>query len=402
MVPSRWVALVLCGWPLAAAPGPPGTAPQRAAPGQANPSSPVAASPSSPSKKSSSSSSALSSELSRLAEAAVKDGRTAGISFVVTRGGVVVASGAYGFADLENRVPASPATVYAIGSLTKSFTAAAVLALVDDGKLSLDDPLGKFLPSFPEPGRHATVGQLLNHTSGIRSMTSLGPRYWAQTGREIEPADLVAIFANEPPDFPPGTDYRYSNSGYVLLGLVVEKASGMPWGAFVTQRLLVPLGLSATRDGQTADLVPHRAHGYSRKKAGGFENAWSVSLTQGYAAGALLSTAGDVAAWIRRLTVRPPVSAASAHAMTTPGTLPNGKALTYGYGVGVDTFAGRRRLFHGGGLPGFDAWAAYVPDEDLAVAVLCNTDGEEAMEVADAMAGLLLGAPDARTRRPGP
>ena len=376
MVPSRMVALVSFGSLLATA----------------------APLPSSPSKKSPSSS--LSSEISRLAEAAVKDGRTAGISFVVTRGGKVVASGAYGFADLENRVPAAPGTVYAIGSLTKTFTAAAVLALADDGKLSLDDPLGKFVPSFPEPGRSATVRQLLNHTSGIRSMTGLGPRYWAQAGREIEPADLVTLFANEPSDFPPGTAYRYSNSGYVLLGLVVEKASGMPWGAFVAKRLLVPLGLAGTRDGQGADLVPGRARGYSRLKSGGFENAWHVSLTQGYAAGALLSTAPDVAAWIRRLSAEPPLSAASARAMTTPGALPDGKALSYGYGVGVDTFAGKRRFFHGGGLPGFDAWAAHVPGDDLAVAVLCNTDGDVAMEVADAMAGLVLGAPGAKTQRP--
>jgi len=376
VVPCRMVALVFFGSLLATA----------------------APLPSSPSKKSRSSS--LSSDLARLAEAAVKDGRTAGISFVVTRGGKVVASGAYGFADLENRVPASLGTVYAIGSLSKTFTAAAVLALADDGKLSLDDPLGKFVPSFPEPGRGATVRQLLNHTSGIRNMTSLGPRYWAQAGREIEPAGLVALFANEPSDFAPGSAYRYSNSGYVLLGLVVEKASGMPWGAFVTKRLLVPLGLARTRDGQGAELVPGRARAYSHTKAGGFENAWHVSLTQGYAAGALLSTAPDVAAWIRRLSVQPPLSAASARAMTTPGALPDGKALSYGYGLGVDTFAGRRRLFHGGGLPGFDAWAAYVPGDDLAVAVLCNTDGDVAMEVADAMAGLVLGAPSAKTQRP--
>ena len=306
----------------------------------------------------------------------MKDGRVAGISFVVTRGGAIAAAGAFGFADLENRVPATVDTVYAIGSITKTFTAAAVLALAGEGKLSLDDPLGKFIPSFPEPGRSATVRQLLAHTSGIRNMTSLGPRYWAQAGREIEPADLVALFAGEPPDFSPGTDYRYSNSGYVLLGLVVEKASGMPWGAYVTQCLLVPLALTGTRDGQTADLVPRRARGTSRKPGGRFENAWHVSLTQGYAAGALLSTARDVAAWMRRLAAQAP------------------------WGVAADTFAGHGRLFHGGGLPGFDAFALTVPDEDLAVAVLCNTDGDAAMEVADAMAGLLLGAPGTKTRRP--
>jgi CubicO group peptidase (beta-lactamase class C family) len=180
----------------------------------------------------------------------VGDGRTAGISFTVRKGRTVLAEGAFGFADLENRVSATVDTVYAIGSLTKQFTAAAVLLLADEGKLSLDDPLGTLVPAFPEPGRNATVRQLLNHTSGIRSMTSLGPKYWAQAGREIAPADLIALFASEPTDFSAGTDYRYSNSGYVLLGQVVEKASGEPWGAFVTKRLLVPLALSSTRDGE--------------------------------------------------------------------------------------------------------------------------------------------------------
>ena len=353
------------------------------------------ASPSSPSRKN------LFSSLSSLAEAAVKDGRTAGISFSVRRAAAVLAEGAFGFADLENRVPATVGTVYAIGSLTKQFTAAAVLALADEGKLSLDDPLGKFVPSFPEPGRNATVRQLLNHTSGIRNMTSLGPRYWAQAGREIAPADLVALFASEPADFAAGTDYRYSNSGYVLLGLVIEKASGEPWGSFVTKRLIVPLGLSSTSDGELSDLVPHRAHGFSRRKAGGFENAWGVNLSQGYAAGALLSTVGDLAAWTRRLHADPSVSAEAYRAMTTPATLANGKVLSYGYGLGVDSFGGHRRFFHGGGLPGFDGWAAYFPDDDVTVVTLCNTDGDVAREVADAMSALVLGAPGAKTDVPG-
>ncbi|MGZ6971758.1 MAG: serine hydrolase domain-containing protein [Thermoanaerobaculia bacterium] len=383
MGPSRGVRLALCGWLIATAPALKSAEPV-----------PVTEPSSSPSEKN------LSSDLSRLAEAAVKDGRTAGISFTVRKGKTVLSEGAFGFADLENRVAAAVDTVYAIGSLTKQLTAAAVLLLADEGELSLDDPLGKFVPRFPEPGRNATVRQLLNHTSGIRSMTSLGPKYWAQAGREISPADLAALFASEPADFPAGTDYRYSNSGYVLLGLVVEKASGEPWGAFVTKRLIVPLGLSSTRDGETSDLVPRRARGFSRRKSGGFENAWSVNLTQGYAAGALLSTVGDLAAWTRRLHTEPPVSKSSYRAMTTPATLPNGKTLSYGYGLGVDSFGGHRRFFHGGGLPGFDGWAAFFPDDDVTVVALCNTDGDVAREVADAMSGLLLGAPDAKTRVP--
>lgn len=343
----------------------------------------------------------ISSSLSSLAEAAVKDGRTAGISFTVRKGQSVLAEGAFGFADLENRVPATVDTVYAIGSLTKQFTAAAVLLLADEGKLSLDDPLGKFVPSFPEPGRSATVRQLLNHTSGIRSMTSLGPKYWAQAGREIAPAELVALFADEPADFPPGADYRYSNSGYVLLGLVVEKASGEPWGAFLRERFFGPLGLTHTRDGETLDLLPHRARGFSRRKSGGFENAWGVNLSQGYAAGALLSTVGDLAAWTRHLHAEPPMSASGYRAMTTPVTLANGKVLSYGYGLGVDSFGGHRRFFHGGGLPGFDGWVAFFPDDDVTVVTLCNTDGDVAREVADAMAGLVLGLPDTKTTVPG-
>ena len=173
----------------------------------------------------------------------------------------------------------------------------------------------------------------------------------------------------------------------------------MPWGAFVTQRLIVPAASGRRATGRTRRSCGSRAD--PRRKDGGFENAWHVSLLRA-AAGALLSTAADLAAWMRRLGVQPPVSAASARAMATPATLPDGKVLSYGYGLGIDTFAGHRRLFHGGGLPGFDAWAAYVPDEDLAVAVLCNTDGDTAMEVADAMTGLALGVPDAKTPRPGP
>jgi CubicO group peptidase (beta-lactamase class C family) len=338
--------------------------------------------------------------LSSLAADAVKDGRVAGVSFVVLKGEAVLAQGAFGFADLENRVPATIETVYAIGSITKQFTAAAVLLLADEGKLSLDDPLGKFVPDFPEPGRSATVRMLLNHTSGIRSMTRLGPRYWGQAGREISPADLVALFAKEPADFPPGQSYAYSNSGYVLLGLVVEKASGAPWGAFVRERLLAPLALAHTRDGTTQDLVPHRARGYSRAD-GRFENAWHVSLSQGYAAGALLSTAPDIAGWTRRLHTKPPMSAASHRAMTTPAALPDGRPLSYGFGTGVDTFGGHRRFFHGGGLPGYDGWAAFFPDDDVTVVALCNTDGDGGMEVADALSGLVLGIPGTKTNVPG-
>ena len=161
-----------------------------------------------------------------LARLAVSQGKTAGLSLFVRKRGRTWISGGYGEADLENHVAASPDTVYSIASITKQFTAAAIVQLVEAGKLGLDVQIEKYLPEYPPPGNRVTVRQLLNHTSGIRSMTSLGARYWSQIAKDVTPQETILLFENEPLDFEPGRRYAYNNSGYVLLGALIERVTG--------------------------------------------------------------------------------------------------------------------------------------------------------------------------------
>src|SRR5690348_4828479 len=205
-----------------------------------------------------------------VATAAVAEHRTAGVSVAVVKNGRTILSKGYGFADLENDVPATPETVYRIGSVTKQFTAAAIMRLMEQGKLSLDDTLQKFLPNFPTQGNRVTVRHLLNHTSGIKSYTSLGPK-WARVMRiDLATDSLVALFANEPFDFKPGDAWLYDNSGYFLLGMIIEKVSGKPYGKYLKDEIFTPLGLKSTIYCDQAPLIKHRAQGYATQPGGGF------------------------------------------------------------------------------------------------------------------------------------
>ena len=182
-----------------------------------------------------------------------------GVAIAVSRGGKVLFDRGYGLADLENDVPARADSVFWIASVTKTFTAAAVLQLVEHGAISLDDDIGKFIPDFPHRNQGVTIRRLLNHTAGIHNVTSMSA-YWKQTGEPIEPSKLIALFRDAPLDFEPGSSYRYSNSGYILLGMVVEKASGTPYPEYLRDHFFVPLGLAHTSYCATADLVRGRAH----------------------------------------------------------------------------------------------------------------------------------------------
>src|SRR5690349_14259928 len=200
-----------------------------------------------------------------VANAAVAEHRTAGVSVAVVRNGRTVLAKGYGYADLENDVPATPETVYRIGSVTKQFTAAAIMRLMEQGKLSLDDTIQKFLPNFPTQGNRVTVRHLLNHTSGIKSYTSLGPK-WARVMRiDLATDSLVALFANEPFDFKPGDAWRYDNSGYFLLGMIIEKISGKTYGQYLRDEFFTPLGLKGTIYCDQAPLRPSGVKNSSRR-----------------------------------------------------------------------------------------------------------------------------------------
>src|SRR5689334_19042065 len=329
-----------------------------------------------------------------VANAAVTAHRTAGVSVAVVKNGRTVLAKGYGFADLENDGPATAQTVYRIGSVTKQFTSAAIMRLVEQGKVSLDDTLQKSLPNFPTQGNRVTVRHLLNHTSGIKSYTSLGPKWQRVERLDLATDSLVSLFANEPFDFKPGDAWLYDNSGYFLLGMIIEKVSGKKYGQYLQDEFFTPLGLKGTIYCDQAPLIKHRAQGYAPKPGGGFINAEPLSMTQPYAAGSLCSTVTDLAAWTLALSSGKVVSPASYKMMTTPLTLNDGKPLSYGFGLGVGTVGGHRQISHNGGINGFISELHHYPDDSLVTVVLTNTGALAAVQLERLIARRALGIKD--------
>jgi D-alanyl-D-alanine carboxypeptidase len=262
----------------------------------------------------------------------------------------------WGFSDIENDVPVTPASVFRIGSITKQFTSAAIMLLVEKGRLSLDDTLGALLPNMPVAWQKATLRQLLNHTSGIPSYTDLGPRWFSRMREDMVPDSLLAFTAKDTMNFAPGSRWRYDNTGYVLLGMILDRTTGVKYPQYLDDRFFKPLGLSATMYCSTEPIIKHRAQGYARQGKQLVNSAY-LGMTQPYSAGALCSTVGDLVKWTRALHGGDVVSSTSLAQMTTP----IGAAIMshYGFGLGVDSLAGHRRIGHGGGINGFLSHAAY-------------------------------------------
>jgi D-alanyl-D-alanine carboxypeptidase len=327
-----------------------------------------------------------------LASAFLVDGPVAAVSIAVVKGRDTILAKGYGLADIENDVPATAKTVYRIGSITKQFTSAAIMRLVDDGKLSLDDTLGKMLPSVAPAWRAVTLRRLLNHTSGIRSYTAIGPRWQRRWREDMLPDTIVGLVRDDTADFKAGAQWRYNNTGYVLLGMIIERASGKPYATVLEDEFYKPLGLSQTYYCSQKPIIKHRAQGYDRAGRQ-LVNTEYLSMTQPFSAGALCSTVGDLVAWQRALVGGRVVRPGSYTAMTTPEPLIDGKPLTYGYGLGVSTLAKHRKVSHGGGINGFITDLAYFPDDTLHVVVLANTSPSNPGRLTDQIARLALGLP---------
>jgi CubicO group peptidase (beta-lactamase class C family) len=320
--------------------------------------------------------------------AAVDAGETAGVSVALARGDRVVYANGFGAGTVAPRRPATEGTVYRIGSLTAQFTAAAVLQLVDDGRLSLDDEVAKHLPGYPAQGRRVLVRHLLEHTSGIANYTALGPRWERTMTRDLPPDSVIAIFSGQPFAFEPGTQFRYNNSGYFLLGAIIERVSGQPYAEYVRRQLAEPLGLETLHYCGTRDAAAS-ADGYAAAN-GRFTAAAPVSMTQPFSAGALCASAPDLARWPALLASGRLFPAPLYRRMTSPDTLSDGRVVDYGWGVGVRTFAGRRVIEHGGGINGFAGYLAHFPADSLTIAVLANTQSFDAQRLERALARLLL------------
>jgi len=293
---------------------------------------------------------------------------------LVARGNDILLDKGYGFADLEWNVPNTPATKFRLGSITKQFTAASILLLEERGKLSVNDPVKKYIPDAPAAWDQITIFNLLTHTSGIPSFTSF-PDYASLEPFPTTPKALVARFKDKPLDFQPGEKWSYSNSGYVLLGYLIETVSGDPYAKFVQDNIFTPLGMKDSGYDSNSAIVPRRAMGYS-PGPDGFVNAGYIDMTIPFSAGGLYSTTEDLLRWQQGLFGGKLLSPVSLKKMTTPFK------SEYAFGLGVHTRNGRTVIDHNGGIEGFNTSLAYYPDDKLTVVVLANENGRAPEEVA--------------------
>lgn len=338
----------------------------------------------------------LNDAIDRIVAAEMEEAGITGVAVGVARGSRVVHRAGYGLADVENDLPVTPETIFNIGSITKQFTAALVLGLVDDDALALDEPLTTYLPGYPSYGPEVTVETLLTHTSGIKNYTTMQP-WWETLAVEMPPRRLIGIFENEPFDFRPGSRFSYSNSGYIVLGWLAEQALGQPYGGILNERLFVPLELSATSYCDDQALVPNRARGYALVD-GALRHATYVSMSQAFAAGAVCSNVDDLLRWMQLLARGRVIGRDGYAAMTTPATLADGTPIEYGYGMAIGYLEGHHRVGHVGGTLGFSSQIAHYDEDDVTIVVLTNTEGARASAMEGEIARLMLGLGDQEIR----
>ena len=324
---------------------------------------------------------ALVRKLDSLAGDPVREGRAVGIAAAVVKGNDTLLMKGYGKADVEWNVPLPSDAMFEIGSITKQFTAAAILQLRDEGKLSLDDDITKYLPSFPTKENRIPLRRLLDHTSGMKGITEI-PEFRGLAERTLHKDSALALIARYPFDFPTGEAMIYNNSAFILLGHVIEKVSGMSYEDYVEKKMFAPLGMTRSSYCNSAEVVERRAHGYEYRPPTGPGAAPAVRRAASnvhiwpYSAGSLCSTTGDLITWLKALHGGKVLSPKSYAEMTTPSKLNDGTPLRYGMGISVNVDPrGLREIGHGGGIDGFVSYATWYPDAQLAVVVLINSAG---------------------------
>ena len=303
---------------------------------------------------------------------------------LVARGDEVLLSKGYGFANLEWKIPNTPETKFRLGSITKQFTAASVLLLEERGKLRIDDPIGKYLPDVPESWSKITIFHLLTHTSGIPNFTSL-PDYAGSKGTATSPEQRIARLRDQPLDFDPGTKWAYSNSGYVVLGELIQEVSGVPYAQFVRDNILTPIGMNDSGYDSNAAIIARRASGYRTGKKGTLLNAEYIDMSVPFAAGALYSTTEDLLKWQIALFAGKVVSPASLTKMTTPFI------GNYAFGLFVEQRGEHKFIGHNGGIDGFSTDLHYWPDQRITVVVLANEESSARTDIAAKLDDLAQG-----------
>jgi CubicO group peptidase (beta-lactamase class C family) len=307
-----------------------------------------------------------------------------GLSIAVMKNGEIIKAEGYGYANLEHMVPAKPETVYQSGSVGKQFTATGVMMLVEEGKVNLDDPITKYFPDGPKSWNKVKVRHLLSHTGGISNKL-----YDQINMREDQTEEqLLKKIAALPLDFQPGEKWNYSNPGYLLLGILIRKASGKFYGDFLQERIFQPLGMNTTRIINEPDIIPNRAAGYVMEREQIKNQTWVAPMINTTADGSLYFTVLDLAKWDAALYTEQLLKKSSQDQMWTPTKLNTDKVEKYGFGWGMDEIRGHRIIMHGGSWQGFTTHIVRYVDDKLTVVVLTNFAAASPGSIAKGIAGI--------------
>jgi CubicO group peptidase (beta-lactamase class C family) len=316
-------------------------------------------------------------EVDNYIKAQMAEHRIPGIALRIIQDGKSTKTATYGLANLELDVPVKAETVFEIGSVTKQFTAAGILLLAQDGKLSVDDPISRHLKNLPGAWTNITIRHLLSHTSSIKSYTGL-PGF--ELTRHLTQEQFIRAIGEYPLEFQPGESWKYCNSGFNLLGYIIENVSRKSYWDFLKERIFRPLEMSATRERRPGDIIPNRAAGYEQTN-----QIWinrDYDLTDVFAAGAIVSNIGDLTKWNAALDGDAILNTVSKELMWTPTKLNNGKITRYGFGWYIDSVEGHKSIGHGGSTSGFSASIQRFPDDKVAAILLSNTDEQIATKLA--------------------
>ncbi len=318
-----------------------------------------------------------------------KSGEPGAVVLVAEKGRVVYRK-AFGMADLELGIAMKPEMVFEIGSMTKQMTAVAVLMLIEEGKLSLQDEITKYIPDYPVQGHKITIHHLLTHTSGIKSYTSM--QDWQPLWRkDLTPSEMIDVFKNQPMDFAPGEQYLYNNSAYFMLGYIIEKASGLSYAQFLKERIFEPLKMNNSYYGSHEQIIPLRASGYQKKED--FVNAEYLSLTQPYAAGSVMSCVDDLLTWQMAIRDNKLVKKETIQLAFTDYRLIDGKPIHYGYGWVLNEINGSPTIEHSGGIFGYTTNGIWLPEEDVYVVMLTNRDDFGPSDISTRLAAMAINKP---------
>ena len=319
-----------------------------------------------------------------------------GAAVIAVQDGETLFREACGLADLEHGIPLAPDMVFRLGSISKQFTAVAILMLEQEGKLEVSDEITRHLPDYPTHGKTITVEHLLTHTSGIPSYTGIEGWMAEKIRLDLDDEEMMEGWKDLPLEFEPGSRFAYNNSGYFMLGSIIEAISGMEYGVFIEEKIFKPLGMTSSYYDSETRIIPKRVHGYGPAEGGeGYVNAPFLDMDQPGAAGGLMSTVDDLARWDASLYTDQLLPAAARGRLWTSYKLTDGEETGYGYGWAVGEHGGKKIIHHAGGIFGFSTNAIRIPEEKFYVAVLANGGPLAPGQVSEQAARVFLGEPAA-------